>query len=60
MDLSGSDSFAEKVQALGDIELAVLICLIAEQHCIIEAGQQTVEDVQEELKMVIKCRHSNT
>ena len=47
-----SDDVANKVQALGDLELAVLICLIADQHCIIEVAGEVIEDVQEELKLV--------
>ncbi|KAF1846868.1 uncharacterized protein K460DRAFT_280504 [Cucurbitaria berberidis CBS 394.84] len=47
-----NDRLAEKVQALSDIELAVLVCLVAEQHCIIEAGKESINDVQAELKLV--------
>jgi len=42
----------EKVQSLSDLELAVLICLVADQHCIIEAERQLTRDVLEELKLV--------
>jgi hypothetical protein len=34
------DPFAVKVQALGDLELAVVICIVAEQHCIIDVGKE--------------------
>lgn len=47
-----NDRLVEKVQALSDIELAVLVCLVAEQHCIIEAEKEGLNDVQEELKLV--------
>lgn len=43
---------AIKVQALSDLELAVLICLIADQHCIIETEQNLLKDVEEELRLV--------
>ncbi|KAF2848062.1 hypothetical protein T440DRAFT_175715 [Plenodomus tracheiphilus IPT5] len=43
---------ADKVQSLGDLELATLICLVAEQHCIIEAEEELIDDVEAELKLV--------
>jgi hypothetical protein len=46
------DRLAIKVQALSDLELAVLICFVAEQHCIIEAEEHLTNDVAEELKLV--------
>ncbi|KAI8932240.1 hypothetical protein NX059_011119 [Plenodomus lindquistii] len=52
MSSQGYLEVAEKVQMLGDLELATLICLVAEQHCIIEADQELIDDVQEELKLV--------
>jgi len=51
MEASG-DRITEKVQSLSDLELAVLICLVADQHCIIEAEKQLTRDVLEELKLV--------
>jgi hypothetical protein len=47
-----SDRLTEKVQTLSDLELAVLICLVADQHCIIEAEKELVGDVREELELV--------
>jgi hypothetical protein len=50
------DRLVEKVQTLSDLELAVLICLIAEQHCIIQTEHGLLENVEEELKLVCaKC-----
>ncbi|KAF2826055.1 hypothetical protein CC86DRAFT_394819 [Ophiobolus disseminans] len=46
------DRIALRVQALSDLELAVLICLVAEQHCIIEADAESTKDVAEELKLI--------
>ncbi|KAH7371284.1 hypothetical protein BKA66DRAFT_424316 [Pyrenochaeta sp. MPI-SDFR-AT-0127] len=46
------EQLAEKVQALSDIELAVLLCLVADQHCIIEAEKEVIDGVREELKLV--------
>jgi len=42
----------ERVQALSDLELASLICLIAKQNCIIEADDDLVDDVTQELVLV--------
>ena len=42
----------DKVQELGDIELAALLCLIAQEHCIIEADEEELENVEQELKLV--------
>ena len=50
MNASG-DGATEKVQSLSDLELAVLICLVAEQHCIIEAEAEITRNVQEELQL---------
>jgi hypothetical protein len=46
------DRLAVKVQALSDLELAVLICLVADQHCIIESDLNLLNDIEEELKLV--------
>lgn len=46
------DRLVEKVQTLSDLELAVLVCLVAEQHCIIETGGQLLDTVESELKLV--------
>jgi hypothetical protein len=46
------DPIALKVQTLSDLELAVLICFVAEQHCIIETEEDLTNDVAEELKLV--------
>jgi hypothetical protein len=43
---------SDKVQELGDIELAALLCLITEEHCIIEAEPAELENVQQELRLV--------
>ncbi|CAE7023050.1 hypothetical protein PTNB73_02275 [Pyrenophora teres f. teres] len=51
--MEGADiRIIEKVQSLSDLELAVLICLVADQHCIIETEKEHIPDVQEELKLV--------
>lgn len=47
-----SNHIVQKIQSLGDLEIATLICLIADQHCIIETEQEHIDDVQEELMLV--------
>lgn len=53
------EPIALKVQTLSDLELAVLICFVAEQHCIIETEEELTNDVAEELKLV-KRSHQKT
>jgi hypothetical protein len=49
----GNNAIASKVQELSDLELAALLCFVAEQHCcIIEADQVDLDNVQEEIKLV--------
>ena len=47
-----SERIVEKVQALSDTELAVLLCLVADQHCIIETGSQLLDGLENELQIV--------
>ena len=49
------DRIVEKVQALSDVELAVLLCMVTEQHCIIETGSQGIDDLDLEIRLV-SCR----
>lgn len=53
------DRIANKVQALSDLELAALICLVAEQHCIIEAEEGLLYDVGKEIKLVREITLTN-
>lgn len=46
------EQLLDKVQALSDLELAVLLCLITEQHCIIEADKDVLPQLEEELRLV--------
>lgn len=46
------ESIAAKVQSLGDLELAVLLSLVAEQHCIITADSPLLGGLAQELKLV--------
>lgn len=42
----------DKVQALSDIELAVLLCLMTDQHCVVEADPLLLPAVEQELQIV--------
>lgn len=43
---------ADKVQTLSDLELAALLCLVAEQHAIIEAHSSQLDALTQELQLV--------
>ena len=45
-------SLAERVQELTDLELAVLLSLVASQHCIIQAEAEDLEALEQELRLV--------
>lgn len=47
-----NDRLAEKIQYLSDIELAVLVCLVADQHCIIKTQRNLLDAVARELRLV--------
>lgn len=44
------------VQELGDLELAVLVCLVADQHCIIKAPEELLDDVEAEIGLIATRR----
>jgi hypothetical protein len=45
---------------LSDIELAVLLCLVAEQHCIIESDRHLLDGLEQELRIVWCMIHFGT
>ena len=49
MELS---AVVEKAQGLSDIELAILLCLMASQHCIIRTARDTLLALREEVQLV--------
>lgn len=49
MDTSG---LVERVQQLTDLELAILLCLVADQNCIIQAEQDDMKSLEQELQLV--------
>lgn len=46
------DALLQKVQTLSDLELAALLCLLSEEHCIIDTEPEALDDVVRELKLV--------
>lgn len=45
----------DHVQDLSDLELAMLLCLVAKQHCLIETPDHLVDDLASELAVVSHC-----
>lgn len=46
------DAIISKVQDLSDLELATLICLVAQEHCIIDTEPDALDDLAQELELV--------
>lgn len=54
------ETVASKIQDLGDLELAILLSLVAEQHCIITTKSTLVESLARELQLVrVVCEHTS-
>ena len=47
-----TSTIIEKAQELGDLELAILLCLISNEHCIIEAETADIEAAEKELQSI--------
>lgn len=41
-----------RVQELSDLELAILLCLIANEPCIIETDTDSLDELEQELQLV--------
>jgi hypothetical protein len=46
-----------KVHDLSDLELAALICLVAQEHCIIDTEPDALDDLVQELELVCLGRN---
>lgn len=46
------ETLIEKVHELSDLELAALICLVAQEHCIIDTEPDAIDDLVQELQLV--------
>ena len=45
-------SLSEQIHNLSDLELANLLCLIADQHCIINTDEESLDTLADELQLV--------
>ncbi|CZS99261.1 hypothetical protein WAI453_008262 [Rhynchosporium graminicola] len=45
------ETLLEKVHELSDLELAALICLVAQEHCIIDTEPDVIDDLTQELQL---------
>lgn len=45
-----------KVQELGDLELAVLVCLMAQEHCVFSTSHESRHGLRDELRLI--CMHT--
>ncbi len=48
----GDSSLIGKIQQLTDLELALLVSLVAGQHCLIEAEDEALNQLQQEIQLV--------
>jgi hypothetical protein len=53
-----ADDFLDKIQDLSDLELAALICLVAQEHCIIDTEPDALDDIVQELELVLQNIYS--
>ncbi|KAL9096877.1 MAG: hypothetical protein Q9165_000841 [Trypethelium subeluteriae] len=46
-------NLADRIQDLGELELATLVCLVASQHCIVDVDQiNSLDEAQHELQTI--------
>ena len=45
-------ALVRKVQELSDVELAILICLIVNQHCILQTEGEVIDGLRDEVQLV--------
>lgn len=50
--LMADQTLLNKVHELSDLELATLICFIAQEHCIIDANHDSIDELAQELELV--------
>ena len=46
------ETLLSKVHELSDLELAALICLVAQEHCIIDTEPDAIDELVQELEQV--------
>lgn len=47
-----NSTLSDKLEALTDLETAVLLCIVAREHCIIDTERNAIEDLEDELILV--------
>jgi hypothetical protein len=47
------ETLLDKVHELSDLELAALICLVAQEHCIIDTEPDSIDKLVQELEQVM-------
>ena len=52
------NNLLEKVHDLSDLELAVLLCLISREHCLISTPAGAISELVTELQLVCNIRKS--
>lgn len=48
----GYGAVIDKAQELGDLELAALLCLVGNEHCLVEADPDEIYRLDGELRLV--------
>ena len=46
------ETLLDKVHELSDLELAALICFVAQEHCIIDTEPDSIDELAQELELV--------
>jgi len=46
------ETLIDKVHELSDLELATLICLVAQEHCVIDTDPSGLDELVQELELV--------
>lgn len=49
----------EKLEELTDLEIAILLSLVAKQHCIIDTEEDAIDDLEKELRLVCAISESS-
>ena len=45
-------NFEDIARRLSDLEVAILVCLVAREHCLIETTSSSIDDLAKELALV--------
>ena len=53
MDNSGFEDIARQ---LSDLEMALFLCLVSREHCLIETTSDSIQDLAKELALVMQLR----